>query len=119
MLPVAAEITGFALITCNNKLEARAGPQMPPYLEQHDVVEIIALLATGLPQIAQLPRVGTIGQKAAAPRRLGVVGEPERRRQLDLRTPTTTRKATEFAPVHPALGFRQGRRQQLRAERPQ
>ena len=92
---------------------------MPAHFQQHDVVQLVAALVAGLPQIGELAGVGFVGQEAAAAGGLGVVLQAETARQLDLRLAVAAGEIVQPRAVHPALALGQSLGQVERAERAQ
>ena len=94
-----------------------AGAEVAPHLQQHDVIQLILPLAARLPQVGQPPGVGLVGEKTAAPGRLGIVGETEPLRQGHLGLAGAAAEVVQPLPVHPPLPLRQRGRKILGTER--
>src|SRR3989338_4273128 len=116
---IAAEKIVLALVAPDDELEMRARAQVPADLEQHYVVELVALLAARAPEIGELVRILLVGEEAAAARGLGVVVKAVLLRQRDLRLATAPVEIMEPLAIHPALALGERGRQEPGAQRPQ
>jgi hypothetical protein len=74
---VSRKIISLALIPRNNHLKVWLWAKMASDFKQHNVIEIIGFLAPRMPQIAHLLRIGRIGEKTTASRRLRKIFNPK------------------------------------------
>jgi hypothetical protein len=118
-LAIAVEKIVLALVAADDELEVRARAQMAPDLEQHDVIELVVPGAARGPEVGELVRVLLVGEKAAAARGLGVVGEAVLRGERHLRLARAAVEVLELLAVHPAFALGQGLGQELGAQRAQ
>ena len=119
LLPITVQVAVLAFLAPDDELEVRPRPEVAPDLEQHDVVEVVVALAPALPEIGKFRGVLAIGQEAAAPGGLGVVGETEVLGKRHLRLARTTVKIVQALAVDPALAFGQRRLKPFCAQGPQ
>ena len=90
LLTIPLHEPAFALLPGDDHLEMGSRAQVPPHLEQHDVVELVAFFPPGAPEIGEFRRVVRIGKEATAPRGLRVVRDTKAGRQFHLGLSTAT-----------------------------
>src|SRR3569833_2701464 len=105
---IAFEKIVLPLFATDDELKVRPRPQVAAYLEQHDVVEFVFLVAARLPEVLQLARVIGIDKETATARGLGIFLYVELGSEHQQQQTQTTKKTQQKNTNNPTHQHGQG-----------